>query len=107
MRSRFSAVLTFFVFLVLYAPLAVMVVYSFRGPPGTPSEWSWRWYSKALSNAAVLDALEISCWVGVTSTVISTLLGTAAALALQRGAFPGKKTLDAIAHLPLIMPEIV
>jgi spermidine/putrescine transport system permease protein len=98
---------TALVFAILYVPLAAMVVYSFRGPPGTPPNWSLGWYAKALSNSSVLDALRTSCEVGFSSALIASVLGTAAALALARGTFPGRKTLDAISHLSLIMPDIV
>ena len=37
----------------------------------------------------------------------STLIGTAAALAIQRARFPGRRALDALTYVPLVMPEIV
>jgi spermidine/putrescine transport system permease protein len=106
----FARLVTAAAFLTLYVPLAVLVFYSLRAPaagPGSPSEWSWIWYAKALSNRQVLDALSVSFWVGVWSTLGSTVLGTAAALALVRTRFPGRKVFDALTHVPLIMPEIV
>jgi spermidine/putrescine transport system permease protein len=102
--------ITFFAFVLLYAPLLSMVVYSFLGPisgPGSPNEWTLIWYRKVIANEQVLDAFEISLWVGFWSTVLATVLGTAAAVALERYRFPGRKTFDALIHLPLIMPEIV
>jgi spermidine/putrescine transport system permease protein len=106
-HRTFSVAITAVVFTILYLPLVAMVVYSFRGPPGTPPNWSLEWYGKALTNSAVLDALQISCAVGLSSALVSSVLGTAAALALARGTFPGRKTLDAVSHLSLIMPDIV
>lgn len=106
-----SAVLvTVLAFLLLYVPLVVMVVQSFIAPsngPGSPGVFSLVWYEKAFANEAVLDSLKMSLWVGFWSTLIATFVGTTAALALERTKFPGRKLLDTLTHVPLIMPEIV
>ena len=59
------------------------------------------------TNQAVLDSLNMSFWVGIWTTLVATVLGTSAALAIERNRFPGRSLLDAITHIPLIMPEIV
>ena len=94
-------------FLLLYVPLVVLVVGSFRAPVIEGGGWTLAWYGKVFANGAILDALSISVCVGFWSMLISTLLGTAAALALVRTQFPGRRLLDALTHVPLIMPEIV
>ncbi len=107
---RSARLVTVFAFLILYVPLVSMVIYSFIGPsagPGSPNQWTLEWYRKILDNAAVLDSFKISLWVGVWATIVSTFIGTAAALAVERYRFPGRKMFDAITHVPLIMPEIV
>lgn len=97
----FSAKLvTLVAFLILYVPLFVLVVSSFQG-------WTLDWYRKAFSNRLVLDSLKMSLWVGFWTTLFSTLIGTGAALAIERKRFPGRKALDILVHVPLIMPEIV
>jgi ABC-type spermidine/putrescine transport system permease subunit II len=101
----FAVLLTACAFLLLYVPLAAMVFYSFLDPLG--QTWGLKWYAKALGNRQILDALWLSIEVGTTATVVTTVLGTAAALALSRGGFIGRKTFDAIAHVPLITPDIV
>jgi spermidine/putrescine transport system permease protein len=105
-----SKIVSGFAFFLLYAPLISLVTYSFLGPsngPGSSLQWTLFWYTKVLANAQVLDAFKVSVWVGAWSTLISTLLGTSAALAIERHRFPGRKLFDALIHLPLIMPEIV
>lgn len=110
-RSPFGArIVTVFAFLTLYVPLFTLVAYSFLAPvngPGTPLGWTLDWYRKVLSNRLVLDAFNMSVWVGVWATLGATVLGTMAALALERFRFPGRRTFDAVIHFPLIMPEIV
>jgi spermidine/putrescine transport system permease protein len=105
-----SKLVSAFAFFLLYAPLVSLVTYSFLGPshgPGSPLEWTTFWYTKVLANEQVLDAFKVSVWVGIWSTLISTFLGTSAALAIERYQFRGRKLFNALIHLPLIMPEIV
>lgn len=107
---KFTRLITAFAFLLLYVPLVSMVIYSFLGPsngPGSPNQWTLDWYRKIGNNTAVLDSFKMSLWVGSWATILSTIIGTAAALAVERYRFPGRKTFDAITHVPLIMPEIV
>lgn len=105
---KIAKIMTLFAFLLLYIPLIVLVVSSFRGgsTPGI-SAWTLEWYRKAFQNRQVLDSLNVSLWVGLWTTIISIFLGTSAALALVRARFPGRELLDALIHVPLIMPEIV
>lgn len=105
-----ATLVTWFGFLMLYVPLFALVVYSFIGPiagPGSPQSWTLEWYRKVLANRMVLDAFNMSLYIGLMSALVSTLLGTAAALALVRMRFPGRQVFDALTHVPLIMPEIV
>lgn len=97
-------------FLLLYIPLVSLVVYSFLSPLGAPGgeqEWTLQWFRKLSANREVLHALKVSLMVGIWSTLGATGLGTAAALALTRTRFPGRKILNALTYVPLIMPEIV
>jgi spermidine/putrescine transport system permease protein len=108
--SRLAKLITFLGFLLLYVPLLALVIYSFLGPTDLSNgtrEWSLYWYRKLATNMVVWDALKMSLIVGLWSTVGSTVLGTAAALALVRTRFPGRKVLEGFIYVPLIMPEIV
>ncbi len=99
---------TWIAFLMLYIPLVALVVYSFLKQQGGEGHvWTLEWYQKVVSDPLVLGAFNMSLWVGVWSTIGSTVLGTTAALALSRSRFPGHKVFDAVSHLPLVMPEIV
>lgn len=100
---------TWFSFLTLYVPLLAMVVYSFWIPSGGSEAggWGWFWYTQVFANLQILDAFNVSLVVGFWTTVGATVLGTAAALAVERTRFPGRKAFDALTHVPIIMPEIV
>ena len=96
-------------FLFLYIPIVILIIYSFNESSqiGLWTGFSLRWYGELLRNESVLDALKLSLWVAVWSTLISTILGTLTALALERHRFWGKVTYDAILYLPIIIPDIV
>ncbi|MGK5082891.1 ABC transporter permease [Bdellovibrionota bacterium FG-1] len=102
--------ITVFAFLLLYVPLMALVAYSFLGPvdgPGSAQVWTLQWYRKILTNRLVLDSFNMSLYVGMWSTLVSTGIGTMAALAIERMRFPGRRLFDGLTHVPLIMPEIV
>ncbi len=108
-RSRWAlsataaAVIAFF-----YAPIIVLVVYSFSDSQtvGTWGGWTTRWYSEFASNDEVQDALGVSLRVAVASTVVAVVLGTMAALALERFEFRGKRLFDGALYLPIIVPDV-
>lgn len=96
-------------FLFLYIPIIILIIYSFNDGRqiGLWTGFSLRWYGELFRNQSVLDALSLSLWVAFWSTIISTVLGTLTALALERHRFWGKVTYDAILYLPIIIPDIV
>jgi spermidine/putrescine transport system permease protein len=97
------------VFLFLYLPILVVIVFSFNTGPriGQWEGFGLRWYESVFSDRQIASALEVSLWVSTLSMIISTILGTAAALALERFRFPGRLTFDAVLYLPVIIPDIV
>jgi molybdate transport system permease protein len=52
-------------------------------------------------------AVTLSLQVAATATIASLPVGTVLALLLARGRFPGRSVLDAVVHLPLVMPPVV
>lgn len=72
------------IILFLYAPVAVMVIFSFNG---SGSVWvmngfSTRWYAGLTSDTAMMSALQHTLIIAVSSAFISTVLGTAAAVGI-------------------------
>ena len=74
------------VFLFLYAPILVLVLFSFSGDRnvGTWGGFSMEWYQRMFANGPLMQSLRNSVVVALISTVVSTVLGTAAAIALER-----------------------
>ena len=98
-------------FLFLYIPIFVLIIYSFndsgRGAASVWSGFTLSWYSEVFNNTAIINATKVSLWVAFWSTVVSTIIGTLTAIAMERFRFWGKVTYDAILYLPIIIPDIV
>jgi spermidine/putrescine transport system permease protein len=97
------------VYLFLYAPIAVLVVFSFNKGRLTAA-WEGAtldWYGKLLSNPQILSSLRNSLIVGCAATAACVVIGTAAALAFHRHRFARQGVLDAAITLPIVVPEIV
>ena len=94
----------------LYAPLAVMTVFSFNS---SSSVWvfegfSFDWYLSLISNSAMLNALKHTLIIAVLSALISTVLGTAAAVGIMalKNKF-AKKFVMTATNIPMMNADIV
>jgi spermidine/putrescine transport system permease protein len=96
------------VFAFLYLPILVLIVYSFNDSQrvGIWGGFSTRWYGAMFSNVRVMDALWTSIVVALLSTAISTVLGTAAAISMERFRYRSQKAYDGLLYLPVIIPDI-
>lgn len=115
-RSPWLTLTTILVYLFLYAPIAVLIVFSFnasrtnivfegvvnQGPCGP-----FYWYCQLFRNRDVLDATRNTLIIAITSTVVATIVGTMAALALQRYNFRGRDVSETTMYFPIVTPEIV
>ena len=102
--------MSWLVLLFLYAPIAVLVVFSFNDNRSVVrwTEFSLRWYAAALENDDIRRSAMISVQVALTATVFSTIIATMAALATTRGdVYRGRSAAIALINQPLMIPEIV
>ena len=106
--QRLLGVQAWLVFLFLYAPIIVLIVYSFNDNRnvGVWTRPSLRWYEAMLQDDNVIRSLRNSLVVALVSTIISTVLGTAAGLALERYRFRGRRAYDGLLYLPIIIPDV-
>jgi spermidine/putrescine transport system permease protein len=97
------------VFLFLYIPIGIIVLFSFNAGRHASNfqGFSPQWYGKALSNPFVIDALTTSLIIAATTAVLSSLMGTAAALALQRVRGVLRSLFDALIYVSIMIPGIV
>jgi spermidine/putrescine transport system permease protein len=119
MSNRRSPALTLFTILVyvfLYAPIVVLIIFAFnssrqnvvfegvvnRGPCGP-----FYWFCTLANNKEALEAAGNTLEIAITSTILSTIIGTMAALALQRYKFRLKFMSEVSLYIPIVIPEIV
>ena len=97
------------VFLFLYVPLGIIVLFSFNA--GSHARelrgFSVQWYGKALSNPFVGDAFFTSLIVAFSVAILSSLMGTGAARALQRLKVTPRILLDGWIYISVMVPGLV
>ena len=100
---------TFLIFLFLYSPIIVLIVFSFNNSRsrGVWSGFTLKWYVELFKDEEVLKALYNTLLIAVLSSVISTIIGTFAAIGIY--GMPGirKKVILNINYLPVLNPDIV
>jgi spermidine/putrescine transport system permease protein len=105
MRVFFALVIVF-----LYAPIAILVIFSFNkgSVPTFPlSGFTLHWYHQFLTNADMQAALETSGIVAAVSSVIAVGLGILASIGLSRSRFRGKGFVTTLVLVPLVVPLVV
>ncbi|MEN9937993.1 MAG: hypothetical protein RLZZ387_4572, partial [Chloroflexota bacterium] len=96
-------------YMFLYAPIVVLVVFSFT-TDSFGVRWTGftlEWYGRLLRDERLLGAAGNTLLVALVSTLASTVIGTTTALAMERYRFRGRAGLDALLYLPIVIPEIV
>lgn len=108
-NSRFAKIYLAVVFLLMYLPVAVVVVFSFNESklPVKFTGFSLQWYEKLFQNEAMLEALGNSMILAVASCLVSAVIGTLGAVGLSRIHWKTKGALEYISILPLMIPEII
>jgi putrescine transport system permease protein len=94
----------------LYAPIVLLVVYSFNAGRLVTvwAGFSMRWYAALAQDSQMLDAIGVTLRVGLISASLATVLGTLAAVALVRaGRFRGRTLFSGMVYAPLVMPEVI
>ena len=106
--DRILGVNSWLVFLFLYAPIVLLMAFSFNDNSNVSiwTEPSFRWYGAMFQDTNVMNALRNSLIVAFFSTIVSTVIGTMLAIALERYRFRGRGALDGIAYLPIIIPDV-
>jgi spermidine/putrescine transport system permease protein len=97
------------VYLFLYAPIALIVLFSFNAGRHAASFecCATLWYGRTFDNTFLLEALGNSLMIASTTAVLATLMGTMAALALQQVRGPLRLAFDALTYIAIIIPGIV
>jgi putrescine transport system permease protein len=109
-RFRFSNMMLILGLVFIYAPMLILVIYSFNASKLVTvwGGWSIKWYVGLLDNTqlmgSVMRSLEIACYTSIAAVA----LGTMAAFVLTRIAhFKGRTLFGGLATAPLVMPEVI
>lgn len=94
----------------LYLPLVILAIYAFnpsRLQAWPPTGFTLQWFGEAANNPGVVTAIVNTLIVATIATAIALVLGTLAALAVQRHAFFGRQTVSFLLVLPIALPGVV
>ena len=97
------------IFIFLYAPIVVLIVFSFNNSKNR-AVWhgfTTKWYSDLFHNDLILDSLKLTLLVAFLAAIIATVIGTAAAVGMYGMNAKLRKTLMAVNNIPMVNPEIV
>lgn len=97
-----------FIMLFLYAPITVLIFFSFND--GKTTVWkgfTLKWYNELFRDSNIISALGNTLIIALLASVFATILGTAAAIGISN--FKGKKRLiiQNVSNIPIISPDIV
>jgi spermidine/putrescine transport system permease protein len=98
------------VIIFLYLPIAILIIFSFNDSliMAFPLKgFTFEWYRQMFNSTELWNAAWNSVVVGIVSSLIATVLGTAAAIAIMRNNLPGKNFFLGLSSVPLVMPAIV
>lgn len=95
-------------FLLLYAPIIVLVVFSFNDSRRNIvwRGFTFKYYEKAWNNASLFEAFANSLMIAVLCMIFATIIGATVGLLLWRFRFPGKSAYEGFMALPIVVPEI-
>jgi len=100
---------TWLIFAFLYAPIVVLIVFSFND---SKSRGSWdgftlKWYLELFQDREILTSLYYTLAIAIISSLIATLIGTIAALAIHNMKKVQKTVVMNVTYLPVLNPDIV
>lgn len=109
-QNRFGdRLLMALVFLFLYAPIIILIVFSFNA--GTSSSvwkgFSLKWYESLLSNRLIMNSVYTTLLVSLLSTIVASIAGTFAAIGLYAMSRRRRAVVNAVNNIPMMNADIV
>ena len=109
-KSRwFSSLYIWLVMAFLYAPIAVLIIFSFNDSKSrnTWTGFTLRWYVELFHDRVIMQSFLVMLVVAIVSSVIATVLGTLAAIGLDKMNKKLRSVVMTFTYLPMINPEII
>lgn len=97
------------IFLFLYAPIIIVIIFSFNGIKSRSvfSGFTFKWYGELFKDGFIMNALFNSLILAVLSSIIATLIGTAAALRISKMKKFGRSLTMTLTNIPIVNSEVV
>lgn len=108
-KIRFSDIYLTLVLILMYIPILLVIIYSFNGSK-ISSVWdgfSLTWYKALFNNTPLFEALGMSIFLGITSSLIAAIIGTLGAIGMARSHLKANGFIEYISTLPIMIPEII
>jgi spermidine/putrescine transport system permease protein len=98
-----------FIYFFLYAPIALIIVLSFNAGRQAMmwQGFSIQWYGKAFSNPLIIEALLTTLVIAISTAILSAIIGTLAALGLERTKGLIRAIFDGLIYIAIMVPSIV
>ncbi|TBM25275.1 putrescine ABC transporter permease PotI [Hafnia paralvei] len=109
-RSPWRIVILVVCFFFLYAPMLLLVIYSFNSSKLVTvwAGWSTRWYSVLFHDSVMISAVGLSLTIAAAAATMATILGTMAAVVMVHfGRFRGSNGFAFMLTAPLVMPDVI
>lgn len=109
MKKRIGKIYMVLIFLFMYAPIFLLMVFSFNSTKSR-SVWggfSLRWYEALFKDSEIIHSIKVTLLVAVCAAIISTVLGTAAALGITSLKKTPRKIVLAVNNIPTMNPDII
>ncbi|GAE01059.1 spermidine/putrescine ABC transporter permease/spermidine/putrescine-binding protein [Clostridium botulinum B str. Osaka05] len=108
-KGLLSKIYAALVYIFLYLPIFVLVVFSFNKSKlnATFTGFTLDWYKNLINNTQILEALKNSLIIAFISTFFAVIIGTLAAIGMYRYKFKGKRAMEGLLYIPVVIPEIV
>jgi len=100
---------SFMAYLYIYVPIIILIVFSFNTMK-LNIRWegfTLSWYGILFRDQDIIEATRNTLIIATISTIVATLVGTLAALAMQRYRFPGYAASETLMYIPIVIPEVV
>lgn len=109
MNKILSRTITAFVIVFLYIPILVLIVFSFNESKSRANftGFSLHWYSKLFHNEAIMISLLNTIIIAVIASLLATVIGTAAAIGINKMKPVSKAVIMNVTYIPVINPEII
>ncbi|MDO4731348.1 MAG: ABC transporter permease [Clostridia bacterium] len=104
-----SKIYTVLIFVFLYAPIAVLIAFSFNSTKSRAvfSGFTFKWYESLFQNSEIFKAILVTLQVAIVASILSTILGVIAAVIISKSSKKVGALFSNVTNFPMLNPEIV